>query len=266
MLSIVLVLSMVLGLASCGNKSDTEKFAKEKKFVCGITDYKPMNYKDEKGNWIGFDTEFAQAVAKKLGYDVEFVEIDWGSKYNELNSGKIDFIWNGFTYGNEDDGTPRTDYVDFSHEYLKNQQCVVVKAEDLEALGNEKALDGKIASVENGSSGVSVAKNFAGEKATLNEFGSQADALNDLHMDKSDFAVVDYQLAKAVVGQGDLSDLVIVEAIKLEPEVYAIGARKGSDFMDELNKAIEELSEDGTLAKLAKKYGLENDLIENIGK
>ncbi len=284
-LSFVLMLTMVIGMASCGTAEVTEEttaaetdaagnavdgdYAKIQAngyFVCGITDYAPMNFKDENGEWTGFDTEFAQAVAKILGVEVKFQEIDWGSKYNELNSGTIDLIWNGFTYGNENDGVARTEYVDFTHSYLENRQCVVVKAENLAAYNSAEALAGKMAAVEGGSSGQGVAEGFAGDAALVVTFDSQAAALLDLKSGNSDFSVIDYQMAKAMVGQGDYADLAIVDAIVLEAEVYAIGARKGSDFTAKVNEAIEQLSADGTLATLAEKYGLTNDLIANIGK
>ena len=81
----------------------------------------------------------------------------------------------------------------------------------------------------------------------------------------ADFAVIDYQMAKAMVGTGDYAALAINNAVEPESEVYAIGCRKGSDLTAKINEAIKALSEDGTLAALAEKYGLQNDLIANIG-
>ena len=69
--------------------------------VVGITDYEPMDYKDENGNWTGFDAEFAEAVAKKLGVKVEFVEVDWDNKFLELHTKSVDCIWNGMTITKE---------------------------------------------------------------------------------------------------------------------------------------------------------------------
>ena len=69
----------------------------DKTVVVGYTIYAPMNYMDENGKLIGFDTELAEAVFKNLGYKVIFQEIDWKAKYTDLNAGTIDCIWNGFT-------------------------------------------------------------------------------------------------------------------------------------------------------------------------
>ena len=82
----------------------------------------------------------------------------------------------------------------------------------------------------------------------------------------ADFAVIDLLMAQAMVGQGDYADLAIVEAIELEPEVYAIGFRKGSDLVAKVNEAILKLAENGKLAEIAAKYDLSNAWIPNIGE
>ncbi|MBQ2862602.1 MAG: transporter substrate-binding domain-containing protein [Clostridia bacterium] len=103
---ILCVMMLVPCLAGCG-------VAKEE-LVIGYTDYKPMNYIDENGKLVGFDTEFAEAVCKKLGYEPKFQIIEWNNKYMELAGGTVDCVWNGFTYNcADDDGVQRADKVDF---------------------------------------------------------------------------------------------------------------------------------------------------------
>ncbi len=261
-----MVFGTVTCFASCGNSSDWAAVQKKGYFICGVTDYKPMNYKDDNGEWTGFDTEFAQAVAKELGVEVKFQSIEWESKYAELNSGSIDLIWNGFTLGMESDGKSRTEYVDFTHAYLENRQCVVTRADRTGELSSKDAFKGKTAVAEGGSSGQSVAEELAGEKNLVKTFTSQASALMELLAGNADFAVIDYQMANAMVGKDSYTALAINNAYEPESEVYAIGCRKGSDLTAKINEAIVKLSEDGTLAKLAEKYSLTNDLIANIGK
>ncbi len=261
-----LALCMLAGITACGKtESDWAAIEADGYFTCGVTVYEPMNYKDENGEWTGFDTEFAQAVAEVLGVEVKFQEIDWPSKYTELNSGNIDLIWNGFTYGNESDGVSRTEYVDFTYSYLENRQCIVTTAARLEELNSAEAFAGKQGVAEGGSSGEGVAIELAGDEANVSTFDSQAMALLELKAGTADFAVIDYQMAKAMVGNGDYADLAINDAVQPEAEVYAIGARKGSDFTAKVNEAIKTLSEYGKLAELAEKYDLTNDLIPNIG-
>ena len=89
---LLMALTMVLALCACGKKEA---------FVVGITDFAPMDYKDDSGAWIGFDADMAKAFAEYLGQDVEFVEIDWDNKILELDSGNIDAVWNGMTLTDE---------------------------------------------------------------------------------------------------------------------------------------------------------------------
>ena len=92
--------------------------------IVGITDFEPMDYKDENGDWIGFDADMAGVVAEKLGVDVEFVEIDWDNKIMELDSKNIDVVWNGMTLTDE-----VTNSMECTNAYCNNAQVVVVPAE-----------------------------------------------------------------------------------------------------------------------------------------
>ena len=262
-LALVMLCAMAVCFTSCA-KSDLKKVEEQGYFVCGITVYAPMNYFDETDSLVGFDTEFAKAVAEKMGVEAKFQVIDWPNKYMELNSGSIDLIWNGFTYGEEKDGVSRTEYVDFTYSYLENRQCVVTTKENVAVLNSADAFKGKKAVVEGGSSGEAVAVELTGED-NVTTFTAQTKALMELIAGNADFAVIDYQMAKAMVGTGDYASLEINNAVQPESEVYAIGCRKGSDLTEKINEAIKALYEDGTMKKIAEKYGLENDLVENIG-
>ena len=88
----------------------------------GITYFAPMNYKDDNGNLVGFETEFAEAVCAKLGVKAVFQEIDWGSKELELASGQIDCVWNGMTITDE-----RCENMSISVPYMKNEQVIIAK-------------------------------------------------------------------------------------------------------------------------------------------
>ena len=266
LLVVAMVFTMATCFTACGEQSDWEKVKEQGYFYCGITYYAPMNYNDEDGNLIGFDTEFATAVAEYLGVEAKFSVISWPNKYLELNNGSIDLIWNGFTFGDESDGVSRTEYVDFTHAYLENKQVVITKTARLEELNSAAALKGKTAAVEGGSSGEAVAIDFAGSEDKVAKFTAQSNALLEVKSGQAAFAVIDYQMAKAMVGIGDYKDLSINEAFDLGSEVYAIGARKGSDLTAKINEAIVALSKDGTLKTIAEKYGLTNDLIPNIGE
>ena len=262
-LALVMLCAMAVSFSSCSKESDWAKIEEQGYFVCGITVYAPMNYFDDTDTLVGFDTEFAKAVAEELGVQAKFQIIDWPSKYMELNGGSIDLIWNGFTYGDED-GVSRTEYVDFTYSYLENRQCLITKADRVNELNSAEALKGKRGVAEGGSSGAAVAVELTGED-NVTTFTAQSKALMELVAGNADFAVIDYQMAKAMVGNGDYESLAINNAVEPESEVYAIGCRKGSDLTEKINEAIKALYEDGTLAAIAEKYGLTNDLVENLG-
>ena len=261
-IAIVLALVMSVGaiftMASCAKKD-------ENTLVCGVTIIPGLNEKDSNGNWTGFETEFAQAVGKELGMNVEFKEIKWANKYIELESGKIDCVWNGFTANAaESDGKARSSLVDFSYGYMLNQQCVVVRRDQLENYTSEASLEGKRAAVETGSAGDTYAQ---GVKASdIMGLTSQIDTFLQLKSGKVDFLVVDIILAQNMCGNGSYEDLAIVEDIKLDSEIYAVGFKKGSELTAKVNAAIKKLDENGTLMEIAKEYKFENvvKVIETI--
>ena len=263
----ILVLALALLMAAtvfvgCSKTEDT--------LVCGVTIFENMNEKDENGNWTGFESEFAMEVGKLIGMNVEFQEIDWSQKYMELEAGTIDCIWNGFTANSSDkiDGvdTKRSDLVDFSYGYMLNQQCVVIKADNKDTIKTEADLAGKKAGVEGGSAGESYAASVIGENGSIEKYTAQNKAFLEVKSGAVDFAVMDIVLAKNVCGEGDYADLMVVDTIELDSEVYAIGFEKGSELTAKVNEAIKTLFENGKIAELAQKYGFENvvQLVEVI--
>jgi len=230
------------------------------KLVCGVTQYEPMNYLDENGNWTGFDTEFALLVGERLGMEVEFQEIEWASKYFELASGAINCIWNGFTANaSESDGTSRSDLVDMSYSYMLNQQCVVIKADRADEFTSIEDLAHMNVAAEVGSAGESVAKDVIDHESHYFGASSQIASFMDVKAGAVDCTIVDILLAQKRAGEGDYSDLMIA-GIELDSEVYAIGFKQGSDLTAKVNAAMIELYNEGALTVLAEKYGLENVL------
>ena len=258
LMSLVLAALMIACcFVSCGSKDNT--------LTCGVTIFENMNEQDENGNWTGFETEFAQEVGKIIGMEVEFQIIDWAQKYNELNSGAIDCIWNGFTANSSDNGIARSELVDFSYGYMLNQQCVVVKADNAANFKTEADLAGKSACVEGGSAGAAYAESVT-DADKIFATTAQINAFTEVKSGAVDFAVVDIILAQNICGNGDYADLAIAEDIVLDSEIYAIGFKKGSDLTAKVNDAIKQLDANGKLMELATKYGFENVLkvSENI--
>ncbi len=257
------VMLLCCGLAGCGsagdNSSDVSDAPAKPKVIVGYTIYEPMNYLDESGKLVGFDTELAQAVFGNLGYDVIFKEIKWESKYTELNTGAIDCIWNGFTCNSaDDDGVARADKVDFSYRYMENQQVIVVK--EGSSIKTAADLKGKIADAEIGSAGESYAKGLD-ESIIFKGATKQTDCLLSVKSGNADFAVLDMQLAKSYCGKGDYANLKVIDELSSDLEYYAIGFKKGSELTAKVNAELEKLAADGALKTIAEKYKLGNSVI-----
>ncbi|MBQ4064772.1 MAG: transporter substrate-binding domain-containing protein [Clostridia bacterium] len=254
-LALLMAVLMLAALTACADKPV---------ITVGYTIYDPMNFKNEDGELVGFDTDLAKAVFEKLGYQVVFKEIEWSQRYTELNSGSIDCIWNGFTANTSDnDGISRADKVDFSYNYMRNKQVIVTTAELSAAVTAKDSLSGKVGAVENGSAGDAfLTDELTG--AIKNAVVSQLDAMKELALGNADFVVVDDQLAKAYVGKGDYANLVIVEAVAGTEEFYAIGFKKNSDLTAKVNETLDALAKDGTIAKIAATYGVSNTAITDF--
>jgi len=253
--SILLVLCLIIAI-SCENK----KAVRDSKLICGVTEYEPMNFRDAKGEWTGFDTEIAILVANKLGLKAEFQLIEWSQKFAELNSKAIDAIWNGFTATASEDGVPRMQLCDMSYSYMLNTQCIVIKASNVQNFTSRENLIGKTIAAEAGSAGESAAKELGGDSAKIIGVPAQINSFMEVKSGAVDCAVIDVILARQITGTGDYTDLIIAD-IPLADEAYAIGFRKGDPLRDKVNQALKELYDNGTLLTVAKKYGIEQNLI-----
>ena len=254
LLALLLVAVLSLGIfAGC-------KEPEKEVIVVGYTLYAPMNYMDG-DELVGFDTELAKAVFEELGYAVRFQKIDWNAKYTDLESGNIDCVWNGFTCNTaDDDGIARKDKVDFSYNYMENRQVVVVKNNS--GITSAADLAGKKGGAEKSSAGETYANGFEG--VTVKTVTKQTDCLMEVNSGTLDFAVLDAQLAKSYAGKGDYAHLVIVDSLSSDVEYYAVGFKKGSDLTAKVNEQLENLAKDGTIARLAEKYGVSNTAITDF--
>ena len=273
-LAIALCIIMVMSLVACAAKpaetpapeveapvadapaeeiTDAAYIEGNGKLIIGYTVYEPMNYFDADGNFTGFDTEFAEAICEKLGLAPEFVEINWDTKEIELNAKSIDCIWNGMTITEE-----RAANMSISMPYVKNAQVVVVKADS--TVASTADLIGATVVAEMGSAGEAQVQgedaNADLAQATYVGMAKQTDCLMEVKAGTADAAVLDWTLAKSMVGEGtDFADLKMVDGLELAAEEYGIAFRQGSDFTAKVDAAINELVAAGTLPALAEKYG-----------
>lgn len=221
--------------------------------IVGITDFEPMDYKDESGNWIGFDADMASQVAKDLGVEVQFVEIDWDNKILELENKSIDVVWNGMTLTDE-----VTSAMECTNAYCNNAQVVVLPADKAEEYPDAESMKELAFAVEAGSAGEQAAQENQFNYTALT---SQADTLMEVSAGTSDASIIDLLMAGAMIGEG--TDYpTLTHTLELTTEEYGVGCRKGSDLASYINDEFKKLYEDGTMQQIAEQYGVQDALIE----
>ena len=268
--AVLMAAAMVFTMAGCGSSKDADTSAKketktedskdkensDKQFIVGFdAEYPPYGYKDDNGEYVGFDLDLAQEVCARNGWELVKQPIDWDSKDMELNSGSIDCIWNGFTMtGREDDYT-------WSKPYVDNSIVVVVK----EGSGIEKKEDlaGKVVAVQADSSGLAALTDEEDNEENLKLAASFSDLqqvadYNTAFMNLEagavdaivvDIGVADYQL-ESRTGFVMLDD-------KIRTEQYAVGFRLGNEELrDQVQSTLDEMLKDGTFDDIAKKWDL----------
>ncbi|MBP7348795.1 MAG: transporter substrate-binding domain-containing protein [Butyrivibrio sp.] len=261
--ALLLSIFMAASLTACGAagskngsasaENDVSYIQNKKSLIVGITDFAPMDYKDDSGKWIGFDADLATAVAKDLGVKVEFVEIDWDNKILELDNKSIDCVWNGMTLTDEVKNAMAC-----TNAYCNNAQVVVVPSAKAEKYQTKDSLKDLSFAVEAGSAGETAAKDAGLNYTSL---GAQSDALMEVEAGTSDACIIDLLMAGAMIGDGtsykDLS-----HTVELTTEEYGVGCRKGSDLAEYINAELKKLYADGTIKTLAQKYGVQDALVE----
>ena len=223
--------------------------------VVGITDFAPMDYQNESGEWIGFDADMAKAFAESLGVSVEFVEFDWDNKILELGSKSIDCVWNGMTLTDE-----VTSAMSCSNAYCNNSQVVIVPADKAADYADVEACKALSFAVEAGSAGMAEVEKLG---ASFTEVKDQATALMEVAAGTSDAAVIDSLMAGAMVGEGTSYDSLTytVSLNAEEGEQYGVGFRQGSDLAAALNDFFAAAYADGSMQTCAETYGIQAALI-----
>lgn len=244
----ILTLGMAaVALTGCGKKKDNT-------FTVGFdAEYPPYGYMDENGEYTGFDLELAEAVCELKGWELVKQPIEWASKDNELNSGSIDCIWNGFTINGREN-----DYA-WSVPYVDNSQVIVVKASS--GITKFEDLAGKTVGVQAASAALDVLSDEEGQKALadtfgkLQEFGDYNTAFVELQAGSVDAIAMDIGVAQYQINsRGD--EYIILDE-HLNAEQYGIGFKTdNTSLRDEVNDALRELKKNGTFDQLAEKYGL----------
>lgn len=240
--------------AGCSKKEAGDNSLKALKsrgeFILGLDDsFPPLGFRDSSNEIVGFDIDLAKEVSSRLGVKFRAQPINWDSKEQELATGNIDCIWNGLTMTEE-----RKAALSFSKPYLKNAQVLVVKKNS----GIKKLSDmaGKKVGLQAGSSAsdaVEASPDFKRSVKSIIEFKDNIMALNDLEIGGVDGVVMDLIVANYAIKTSGKPFEVLSEG--LSPEEYGIAFRKGDvKLTNEVQKTLEAMAADGTVAKIAEKW------------
>lgn len=183
-----------------------------------------------------------------MGKQVKFQPIDWSAKESELNSGRIDLIWNGYTITDE-----RKEKVLFTKPYLKNSQVIVVPATS--SLSKLADLAGKTVGLQTLSSAADAldANPIKSKLKSVSEYPDNVLALTDLKTGRLDAVVIDEVVAKYYMSKEQGTYKLLDESFT--PEEYGIGVKKGNEeLLTQLQSALDELHKNGKAAEISKKW------------
>ena len=268
-LALVLVAFLVMGSASAGlfdflggNSNSRNVTNDNNTFIVGFdAEFPPYGFSDGKGGYQGFDLDLAQEVCNRNNWTLVKQPIDWDAKDSELNSGTIDCIWNGFTInGREKDYT-------WSDAYIDNKQVVVVKEDS--GINSLDDLKGKTVETQKDSSALAA---LQGDNKTIGDtFGKLVEvadyntAFMDLKSGACDAVALDIGVAQYQVSNGNNTGLKILND-SISSEQYGIGFKLGNTALkDQVQKTLDEMYADGTVAKIAENYssyGVPGSLIQ----
>ena len=264
-LALVVISLMVLGTASAGlfdflgGDNSNQTANDDDTFIVGFdAEFPPYGFKDDSGNYTGFDLDLAQEVCNRNNWTLVKQPIDWDAKDAEIDSGSIDCIWNGFTIdGRENDYT-------WSNPYFDNKQVFIVKSDS--GISSIADLSGKTVETQKDSSALAALqgdnKTIADTFGTLTEVADYNTAFMDLESGACDAVAMDIGVGEYDIKNKDNPDDFKVLDDAITTEKYGIGFKKGNDALkDQVQSTLDEMFKDGTVAKIAKKYGISQDAL-----
>lgn len=233
---------------STGEDTSLQEVIDSGKFILGLdATFKPMGYTDDNDEIVGFDIDVAQEVCKRMGVELVKQPINWDTKEEDLNAGRIDYIWNGMSVN-----PSRAEAMNLSDPYMKNAMVFAVPA-DSEAK-TMADLEGKVIGVQNGST----AQEILEASEIADTITVQAMATNIEALQQMELGIVDAVFLDSVVANYEITSMgkdYVVLPDGLEEEEYAIGFRKEDQALrDEVQKILSEMKADGTLGEISTKW------------
>ena len=234
--------------AQAASDDSLQKILDAKKLVLGLdASFPPMGFTDEANEIVGFDIDVAQEVCNRLGIELVKQPINWDTKEEDLNLGKIDCIWNGMSIN-----PARAEAMNLSEPYMKNEMIFVVP-------GNSEAksiddLKGKTVGVQTGSTAQEILEAAdIYSSITVTPLEDNITLLNQMELGFSDAVFLDSVVANYIITENN-QDYVVLPG-NLEAEEYAIGFRKNDQTLrDKVQETLSAMKADGKLGEISTKW------------
>jgi polar amino acid transport system substrate-binding protein len=241
---------LVCGWGKPSKDNSWQKVKAKGQFVLGLDDsFPPMGFRDANGKIVGFDVDIAKEVCARLKIKLKLQPINWDAKEQELNSGKIDCIWNGFTITKERERNLR-----FTEPYMKNRQVLIVTAKS--NCKTQGELKGKKLGLQAGSSAADALTSAADFKASLRdvvEFDDNMTALMDLEKGGVDVVLMDEIVARYYIQNKHKQYRVLNQ--ELASENFGIGFRKKDQkLVEKIQATLDGMAKDGKLKSISTKW------------
>lgn len=233
-------------VTEAGEDNSLQKVLDSGEFILGLdATFKPMGYTDESDQIVGFDIDCAEEVCARLGVKLVKQPIDWDTKEQDLDSGKIDCIWNGMSIN-----ASRAEVMNLSEAYMKNEMVFVVAAGS--PIASQADLDGKTVAVQSGSSAQEILQN-SGLNITENALATNVECLQQLELNLVDAVFMDSVVANYEIKESGKDYVLLPDG--LEEEEYAIGFRKNDQALrDKVQEILSEMKADGKLGEISEKW------------
>lgn len=237
-------------LAGCGGQQAKDSGGK---IVVGLDDnFPPMGFKDENNEITGFDVDLAKEASKRLGREVEFKAIDWSSKEAELKSGRVNVLWNGL-----DITEKRKENMLFSDPYMDNRQIIFVKKGNPKAIKDEQSLKGMAIGTQSSSTAEEYIDKTDFYQKDVREVKKYADfvsAFMDLENGRIDAVIGDEIVGRYYMSKHPDAIEAVDVAIGPVSQFGIAFAKDNQKLRDEVQKVLDEMKADGTMAKISEKW------------
>lgn len=235
--------------AASSSDASLTKVLESKKFILGLdATFVPMGYTDENDQIVGFDIDCAKEVCDRMGLELVLEPINWDTKEEDLNLGKIDCIWNGLSYS-----ASRAEAMNLSAAYMSNDMIFVVKNDS--AYQSSAELEGKNIAVQNGSTAQEILEESEiGKNVSITAIATNIEALQQMELGLVEGVFLDSVVANYLITSNGKDYRILPETVG-EQEQYVIGFRKNDKALaSEIEKKLSEMKADGKLGEISKAW------------